>query len=288
MHSTASDGDFFPKEIVDIAVEKKIKTISITDHDSLDALDRAISYAKDKKIEFITGIEISCCEKEIGYDEVHILGYFINHKSRALRNFVAKIQKTRLKQKKDMIQKLRKFGFALTFKEIQELAKSSIGRVHIAKRLLKKYPSEFSSIRDVFNRYIGLGKPAYVPRENVTRVIEAVDAIKKSGGIAILAHPGAYSREDSKQLIEYFIECSGDGIEGYYPYNKVYGSTNRYSSELNRFFRGYAKKKKLLITGGSDFHGIIRDCQIGEMKIPVAVVNNLKKYLFSNKQPSAK
>lgn len=279
IHTNVSDGEFSPKQIVDKAIDSGLKAIAITDHDSVLGIKEAVEYAEDKDLEVIPGIEISCYESEIGYDEVHILGLFIDYNNPKLIEFTEKIKEDRERQKKKIIINLNKLGFKIRFKDIKGFKNYSIGRPHIASYLLEKYPHEFSSVGDVFDKYIGTGKPAYSDRGYKVRMVEAIKIIKDAGGLPFLAHPGCFKKEDAVILIEQFIDLGGMGIETIYPYEISYAKFYDQSKSDNiiQFFREYTKKNNLLETGGSDFHGKIRDTILGFLNIDYKILEEIKK-----------
>jgi hypothetical protein len=279
VHTTASDGELSPKEIVDAAMKTGLKAISITDHDTISGVGVAIEYAKGKDIEIVPGIEISCYEEELGFDEVHVIGLFIDYRNRALIEFTEKIRQDRIKQKKRIIKNLNKFGFDIKFEDIQVISNFSIGRPHIARALIERYPKEFSSVKDVFERYIAIGKPAYVEREFKVRINDAIKIIKKAKGICFLAHPGFFNEKDSLELIELFVEKGGQGIETIYPYDIVFPEKHKKMDTEKKilFFRKIAKNKGLIEAGGSDFHGKMRDPNLGTIKVSYDLLDKIKK-----------
>lgn len=277
-HTTASDGEFSPQKIVDLAIKRNINALAITDHDTVDGVGPAIEYAKDKDIEIVPGIEISCSEIKHGFKKVDVLGLLIDYNKRSLFELTKRIKAARINQKREIIKKLNKLGFDISFEEVIKDVKWSFGRPHLAKVLLEKYPNEFTSIKDVFDRYIGENRPAYVERKDRVTLKDAIKIIKKSNGISILAHPGVFKKEDSIELIHIFMNLGGDGIETYYPYHiicpdlKIDKGGNK---KMIDFYRKIAKSKKLLESGGNDFHGSYRDT-MGEIFIPLKVLENLK------------
>lgn len=244
VHSTASDGLFTPRQIIDMAVEMGLLGLAITDHDTVDGLETAVEYIQEKKykIDFIPGIEMNT---EIGSSEVHILGYFIDYRDRFLNERLKDIKKARSERADKMINKLRKMGLIISLAQVEKLAKTDfIGRPHIARALMES--AYVFSIKEAFEKYIGRGKPAYVPRYKFLPE-EAIDLIKMAGGIPVLAHPGLISDQD---IIPGIINMGVEGIEIYYfEHDQI--QIQKYT-EL-------AQKNKLLITGGSDFHGIGED-----------------------------
>ena len=280
MHSDASDGNLPAKELVDLAIKKGLDAIALTDHDTVGNVAVAIEYAQGKGIEVIPGIEINCDASEIGFKEVEAVGLFIDYKHPAMIEFTKDAKEQRLEQKKKIVKKLQELGFEITFEELKSFAKGSLGRSHIAQLLIKKYPGKFSSIRDVFNRYIGFGMPAYVERGNKYTLPQAISLIKKCGGLVFLAHPGAYGKDPAK-LIDFFQKQGGQGIETYYPYHLICPELKIDEKENLRIIQSFqeiAKNRKMFESGGSDFHGGDRQT-INSVKIPDEVLATLKAAL---------
>ena len=278
VHTNSSDGELSPTEIVDLAIKRGLKALAITDHDAIDAVEPAIAYARNKNIEIVPGIEIECEESKYGFHKVDMLGLLIDYSDRSLINFTESMKSERISQKKSIIKKLNNLGFEISFEEVSKIVKGSFGRPHIAKILLKRYPNEFASISDVFDKYIGENKPAFVERKGRATLNAAANIIKKSGGISILAHPGIFKKEDSAELIDIFADSGGEGIETYYPYYIICPDlkiNKAQNEDLINFYRNIAKSKKLLESGGSDFHGSYRDT-MGLLQIPYKILENLR------------
>ena len=277
-HTVASDGELTPEELVDLAIEKKLSAIAITDHDSLDSLKPAIKYSKWKNIEVVPGVELSCDDPLFNYDKIDILGLLIDFKNKKLNNLIEHIKNKREENKKQIIEKLKNFGYEIGYYDVKKTVKGTFGRPHIAKYLLKKYPKEFSSVSDVFDKLIGHGKKAYLDTKGRVSIKDGIKTIKEAGGVAILAHPGVYTRKDSIKLIDYFIGNGGDGIETYYPYHIICPELNldkKGNDKMINFYKGIAKAKKILESGGNDHHGNYR-FTLGEVRIPESVLENLK------------
>ena len=277
-HTTFSDGELTPREVVDLAIKRGIKALAITDHDTTDGIAPAVAYSRNKTIELVPGIEIECDESKRGFKKVDMLGLLIDYKNRNLANFTERAKNERIRQKKLIIKKLNNLGFDISFGEVARLVKSSFGRPHIAKVLLNNYPDEFASIRDVFDLYIGEGKPAYVCRKNVISLKNAIEIVKKAGGVPILAHPGIFKKEDSMELIDIFAELGGEGIETYYPYHIIVPElkiSEKQNSEMISFYKKIATSKNLLESGGNDFHGSYRDT-LGKVRVPYNVLESLR------------
>jgi len=270
-HTTASDGLLRPRELVKLAIKEKLRIIAITDHDSISGVDEAIKATKG--ITVIPGVELSCDEPP--FIDFHMLGLGIDYENRKLISLLKKSKKGRIQQKKDMIKKLQKLGFKINFKQVSSIAKGEIGRPHIAKILLKNNPNKVSSIQEVFDKYLGNGKRAFIKRRLKVSMKEAIKTIHLSGGLAFLAHPGVYPDAYAKKLIDIFIKKGGDGLETYYPYNKnMKKIANKENNRKKSLFKKIAKQKKLLQCGGTDFHGDGK-VKLGQEKIHY----NLIKYL---------
>jgi len=277
-HTIASDGEPTPEQLVDIAIEKKLSAIAITDHDSIASLKPAIKYSKDKNIEIIPGIELSCDDPLFNYDKIDVLGLFVDYNNNELNDLIEHIKNRREENKKLIIEKLKGFGYEIEYGDVKKTVKGTFGRPHIAKYLLKKYPNKFTSVRDVFDKLIGRGKKAYLDTKGRVSIKDGVKIIKEANGRAILAHPGVYSKEDSVKLIDYFIDNDGDGIETYYPYHIIYPELEldkKGNEKLIEFYRSIARTKKILESGGNDHHGGDR-FTLGKVEIPDKVLENLK------------
>ena len=164
-----------------------------------------------------------------------------------------------------MIEKLQGLGFKnISPAEVLSLAQSkSVGRPHLAAVLKQK--GWVSSIYEAFEKYLGEGCPAYVPKYKLTP-FEAIEVIRSSGGVSVLAHPMVTGKDE---LIVQFAQAGVNGLEGYYP---------NYPPPAIHYYQGLAQKYNLLITGGSDAHGKNKDnTHIGRMKIPYQYVEQLKE-----------
>ncbi|MAG22198.1 MAG: hypothetical protein CL943_02750 [Candidatus Diapherotrites archaeon] len=279
MHTSASDGKLSPKEVVALSLKKGLSAIAITDHDSISGIGPAIARARGKDIEIIPGIEINCDGEEAGFKEVEVVGLFVDPSNEALIKFTQNAKQDRFEQKKKIVAKLQDFGFDISFDELKAFAKGSIGRPHIARLLVKKYPEKFSSIRDVFVKLLRVGKPAHVDRENKSSIKQAISIVKEAGGLSFLAHPGVFPKEKSLDLIKFFKKQGGQGIETYYPYYMIVPELKigeKENLELIKFYQKTANDLGLLEAGGSDFHGGDRET-INAVEMPETVLEKLKE-----------
>jgi 3',5'-nucleoside bisphosphate phosphatase len=242
-HTTCSDGSSSPIEIIKLAIQHNLKGLSITDHDTIDAYEEAIPFAKECALPLVSGAEFSAAHKGAS---VHLLAYSFSLKSEILRNFCLRHQQRRVERNKIIIKNLATAGMPLSQEEINKLTldcHSSIGRPHIAAAMVKRGYAE--SIQDAFNRYIGEGKRCFAEGQTFS-VEETLDIIHKANGLAIIAHP--HLIDNSKVLID-LLGMDFDGLEGYYA---------RFNPQSNERWLKIAKRKNWIITGGSDYHGDIK------------------------------
>lgn len=255
IHSSYSDGNLLPEEIINIAINQGVKYISITDHDTIDS--QYISRHNYEGIHIIPGIEFSAEYDEL---EVHILGYFIDINNEELKCIVEKLKCARIKRIERIIDKLKLQDICLDMDDVAVDKSSNIGRAHVANAMIAKgYVHNF---KEAFSKYLMTGKPAYVKGEKLSYK-EVLDIINDSGGIAVLAHPGKIYRTLEIESMIRELKCYGlKGLEVYHP---------SHSKEQINMFYNFSKKYKLLITGGSDFHGASN----GEISVGSQGINEL-------------
>ncbi|MDZ7672509.1 MAG: PHP domain-containing protein [Halanaerobiales bacterium] len=264
LHTTYSDGSFTPEELILEAKKLNYSAIAVTDHDTVAGLNQVIQFGKKYGIETVPGIEFNTSYKNC---DVHILGYFIDRKSNKLLKLLKKIKDERRERIEKMIRLLDKqFGFKINMKEIKEISSNNIlGRGHIARLLTEK--NYVDSWEEVFNKYIGRGKPGYVDRNKITP-FEAIDIIKEAEGIPVIAHPGLITNQ---QIIDQLINYGVSGIEVYY---------TEHDNKMTEKYLKFAKRNELLITGGSDCHGPKNKegKKLGKIKLDYCYLKELKKY----------
>jgi predicted metal-dependent phosphoesterase TrpH len=272
-HSTASDGTFSPSELVDLAIERGLSAIALTDHDTVDGLEEAISHGKEHYPDFevVPGIEYSTVRN--GRD-VHVVGLYIDYKNDEYRANLQRFIDSRTERNKKICKKLTDAGMPITYEELVELNPGAvITRAHFGRLLLAK--GYVKSINEAFDRYIGDRCPCYVPREKITPQM-AIEQILEAGGIPILAHPVLYGlgRDAMDQLVHEMKDAGVVGIEA------LYGT---YTPQDERDIKALAEKYELLISGGSDFHGsnkpnIELGTGTGHMCIPYDHLEKIKNY----------
>lgn len=262
IHSTASDGLQTPEEIVALALKKGLCAISITDHDTTEGIKPALEAAKGLPLEVIPGIEINT--DYMGH-EIHILGYYFDIDNKALQETLCKIRDARVNRAKEMVRKLQKMGIEIPLKRVYDLAQDgTVGRPHVARVMVEQ--GYVSSIKEAFEKYIGINSPAYAERYKLLPH-EAVRLLRRAEGIPVLAHPGIHRKDN---LLH---ELIGEGLKGV----EVYHSDHDPST--TEHYRKLAEKLKLLVTGGSDCHGqdYREGAAIGGTVIPYEAVQKIKQ-----------
>ena len=272
MHSTRSDGSFTPSDLVDASIEKNLSAFALTDHDTTAGLDEAITYAANKPIRVIPGIELSTSR---GLIDIHLVGIFIDHKSKELQQYLTDIIDARTKRNIDMCKKFEEHNIFFTLEDLErENPDSVITRAHIAKYLFEH--GHTKSMRESFDRYVGDHASCFIPREHISTE-EGIKIIREAGGLPILAHPILYPF--SKNNLDTFVgDLTNAGLVGIETTYSTYSMGD--TSEIKKL----ASKYKLLESGGSDFHGKLKpNIQIGtglgNLFIPSTFLNSFEDYL---------
>lgn len=262
IHTTASDGKFSPLEVVRKTWEAGLRYIAICDHDSVDGIMPALAAMPDfPGMTIIRGVEINT---DIPAGEVHVLGYLYNYSNQELHTVLKRLRESRIDRAKKMVAKLRGVGLKIDYERVEELAgNGSLGRPHVAQALLEK--GYINNFREAFSKYIGRGGPAYVERDKITPE-EAVQLIRRAGGIPVLAHP--LTSDNYDELIQKLVPAGLLGLEAYY---------NNYTVEQVNELLYAANKYNLIATGGSDFHGLENNNELplGTVDVPPEVVTKL-------------
>ncbi|OGO79124.1 MAG: phosphatase [Clostridiales bacterium GWB2_37_7] len=262
IHTTASDGLLSPEEVVKWAVHKKLSAVAITDHDTVKGVQPAVDMSDSYKIEVVPGIEFSSKHMD---EEIHILGYFIDYQKNWLKEKLDEMYQSRYNRAIRMVEKLNAIGIEITLEQVKNIAESAtIGRPHIARAMIEK--GYIDNLKDAFRLYIGKGGPAYVERYRIS-CQEAIDMIKELGGVSVLAHPGLIN---NKNCIDEILDMGIEGIEVYH---------TKHDDETVRSSLKLAAQRKLLITGGSDCHGIFVNNQpiLGNVWVDFKYVQLLKE-----------
>lgn len=243
VHTTASDGQFSPSQIIQMAVDKGLSRIAITDHDTAAGLEEAKAAAQELKINFVAGTELNI---SFPTGEFHLLGLGFTHISPSLNEIFEDLVKSRQERNETIISKMQKDGVQISLEEVQkDYPDTILGRPHFAAELVKK--KVVKNRQMAFDKYLAKGRPWYVDRVGAN-LDQAIVAIKESGGLPVVAHPMSLYLSWGKlpETLQNFYERGVAGIEAYHPGARM--------TECLRL-EELARKIGLFVTAGSDFHG---------------------------------
>ncbi len=261
IHSNkSSDGDFSPFQIIQLAKKNGLKAISISDHDTVAAYPEALALGVKAGVEVIPGIELSTI---FDSREFHLLLPFILWGTKAVKRLESDVKKRRALTAKERVNKLRGLGFDISWKEvIQKSGAFPPLGVTIAQVLLDKGEK---AGEPVINKYLARkeiesapylfykdffmeGKPAFVPSKDIS-LLDVLDIVGETGGVPVLAHPGAPFQKVNKKDLSLLKSRGLKGLEVY---------TSYHNEEQTRNYKRLAEEFDLVPTAGSDFHGMIK------------------------------
>ena len=243
VHTTASDGQFSPSQIIQMAVDKGLSRIAITDHDTAAGLEEAKAAAQELKINFVAGTELNI---SFPTGEFHLLGLGFTNISPSLNEIFEDLVKSRQERNETIISKMQKDGVQISLEEVQkDYPDTILGRPHFAAELVKK--KVVKNRQMAFDKYLAKGRPWYVDRVGAN-LDQAIVAIKESGGLPVVAHPMSLYLSWGKlpETLQNFYERGVAGIEAYHPGARM--------TECLRL-EELARKIGFFVTAGSDFHG---------------------------------
>ena len=262
-----------PAELVRLAEAERLAAVALTDHDTVAGLAEAGQAAESLEVRFMPGIEISAV---FAGGMLHILGLGINPDNERLQKTARSLRQARNERNPQMLAKLRELGMDISMDELVALASGPnpsdadsvmVGRLHMARLLRMK--GYVRSEADAFDRYIGAGGPAFVDKEKLT-AREVIDAVHSAGGVAVLAHPVELKCANDTMLDRVVKSLVHDGLDGIEAYH---------SSHSNRQVRSYldlARRLRLMVSGGSDFHGSAKSgVKLGRPRVPVEAVEQI-------------
>ena len=241
LHTTASDGRLSPAQLVARARASGLTTIAVTDHDTVAAIAEATNVARAAGIRVVPGIEVTAVDD--GRD-VHMLGYFFDPLSEPLAAVLEHQRALRVSRVREIGARLAALGMVIDVESVLLAAAarpgSSVGRPQVARELVRA--GYVASVQDAFDKWLATGRPAFITRTGPSPAT-IVDAIHDAGGLASMAHPGVTRRDE---LIGPLAEHGLDAIEVYH---------SDHSPEDQQHYLMMAKRRNLLVSGGSDFHG---------------------------------
>lgn len=241
-HSTASDGQYTPSQLVRLAKDRGLEVLALTDHDTVDGLDEAVRAGDELGLRVLRGVELSARE----YRSLHILGYGFSTAPSALTELCAEMKAGRDERKYRIIDFLHEKGVDISLAEVEELAGGDvIGRPHFAQVMVRR--GYVQSNREAFDLYLDTDEYQRIERQKPD-ARTCVEAIKSAGGKASFAHPyqTGLAGESLEALARELAGYGLDAVECFYP---------RHTVEQQAFYLHLAEKYHLRVTGGSDFHG---------------------------------
>lgn len=268
-HSTASDGTLSPEAVVDLAEASGLAAVALTDHDTLAGLDDAAERAgRYPQLRFVPGIEVSAVYPR---GTMHLLGLGIDPQAASLRRLTVRLREAREARNPKILDNLRTMGIDITMDDVLQRVPGDrspqtriVSRMHIAQVLVDRGLARNTA--DAMDRYVGNGGPAWVDKER-TPPRECLRAIREAGGLAVLAHPKQLRCRNTAELtrvLRDLIEAGLGGIECYH---------SDHSPEQTRLYLDLAKRYRLALTGGSDFHGGAKShVRLGRPPVPASVV----------------
>lgn len=261
-HTTASDGQYSPEELLSLARQAGVRVLAVTDHDTVSGLPRADAAARKEGLTLIDGIELSAF---VHGKEVHILGHFLQRDEPELARFSDRLREERRSRMEEMVTKMKSLGYPVTMAEVEALAQGAhLGRPHLARLMVEK--GFTTSVKEAFDRWLGDGKPGCVPRFKLSGQ-EAIGLIRRARGAATVAHP-AVSRVDKYDL-KTLVDAGLSGLEVDHGDHDV-GARRR--------LLDWARELDLVPTAGSDFHGerVAPDRKLGDADMPLERFEALK------------
>lgn len=261
LHSTHSDGILTPDALVSLAMEEGVSPIAIADHDAVSGVDEAMESGRRRGVQVIPAVELSVIYS--GITDIHLLGYGIDHHDPQFQERLFLFQRRRDSRSEAIVHRinarLKRQGLSpITYDEVISLADGAVGRPHIARVMMDR--GIVSSMEEAFDDYL---IPCNVPKEYFP-LEEAVHEIHRIGGIAVLAHPTSMTDDPARmiQLIDRFIHIGLDGLEAFHsmvPHNEC------------SLLIDHARRHGLIVTGGSDFHGIEEGERVGMIRGEVTI-----------------
>ncbi len=236
-HTTVSDGQLTPGELVRAAATSGLSAIAVTDHDTVEGIPGAIEEAEQLGVEIVSGVEVSATFRNVA---VHVLGLFVEHREPWLQKFFSEAKERRVERVHRIVERLGRVGVVVDPRQV--FAKSghgTVGRPHVAEVLVEQ--GVVATMTDAFDAYLGENGPAYVGYDRVS-FEDAVGLIRRAGGVSSLAHP-VLLNDDA--LIPDMAALELSAIEVFH---------HEQNPAKRAEYAELARRLGLLVSGGSDFH----------------------------------
>ncbi len=263
LHSRYSDGTYAPEEIVLRAGQFGLAALSLTDHDTVEGCPEAAAACLAKGLEFIPGVELTA---ELRGHELHLLAYYIDIHHEPLIKALAQYQVARQNRIREMVSRLNRLGVPLVAETVFNLAKCrSPGRPHVGRALV--HCGYCYDLDEAFELFLKKNRPAWVPKYRVSAT-DLIQLIHGAGGLVVMAHPGLNHYDEA---IPELVEAGLDGLECFH---------TKHTPDLVEFYLKTATEFRLLITGGSDCHGLGKGSPaMGSVRLPLAYLEPLRAWV---------
>ena len=268
LHTNFSDGTYTPEELARRASELRLAAVALTDHDTVEGCERMAAACARASLEFIPATELTA---EVDGTELHLLGYFVDTQNPRLLEEMSRFQRVRQNRIREMVARLNQLDIPLQAGAVFAIANCrSPGRPHVARALVMG--GFCSNLDEAFERFLKKNRPAWVPKFKIS-ALEAIELIHQADGLAVMAHPGL-NRAD--ELIPGLVRAGLDGLECFH---------TKHTPSVGEHYVRLAKELGLLITGGSDCHGLSKGKPlIGTVKLPYEYVEKLKSKAANRKR----
>jgi predicted metal-dependent phosphoesterase TrpH len=276
-HTNESDGTLTPEELVQLAREKGLRALAITDHDTFRGYEAARGPAQQAGVELVCGIELNT---KMGLEgphqgrSVHLLAYFPNGgPSESFAGWLEHERAERRDRNDRLATKLQKQGIPITLEEVEARGRSLAGRPHFARLLVEKGYAR--NVEEAFGKYLGEGASCFVARQSKTAE-EVIGVVRSAGGVPVIAHPIRLDlpREPERELLLAYREAGLVGLEIIH---------SEQGPELQAHYRQLAEELDLVPSGGSDFHGAVKpNVQLGSgiegnVRVPYSFLEGLRQ-----------
>ena len=267
LHTNFSDGTYTPEELAARASELRLAAVALTDHDTVEGCARMAAACELAGLEFIPATELTA---EVNGNELHLLGYFVDTQNPRLLAEMTRFQRVRQNRIREMVARLNQLNIPLQTDAVFAIANCrSPGRPHVARALVMG--GFCSSLDEAFERFLKKNRPAWAPKFKISAV-DAIELIHQADGLAVMAHPGL-NRVD--EIIPALVRAGLDGVECFH---------TKHTATASAHYVRLAKELGVLITGGSDCHGLNKGKPlIGTVKLPYEYVEQLKAAIARRK-----
>jgi hypothetical protein len=268
-HTSASDGSESPADLVRLAERVGLTALAITDHDTVDGIDEALEAARDARVRFVPGVELSA---RLENGTLHLVGLFVDHRHPGLADALARVQAMRAERNPRIAEALTRVGKPVSLDEAAETAGGKVvSRMHFAEVLVRKGFAR--DLDEAFARFLAKGGPADIPKDRLEPG-ECIGLIRAAGGVPVLAHPDQTRRRGS-ELRRLVDSLAGQGLAG------IEVRCSSHAPATTDELTTLAKERGLVPSGGSDFHGrgkpkILLGRGFGRLQVPDSFLEPLE------------